>query len=91
VLLGVYWPALLLTAAVGLVGVITIRIASVGTLIASVVGAFALAGFALAGRIPVEYLLYGFGQIALIVASLRPNIQRLLNGTERRIEFSGKH
>jgi len=35
---------------------------------------------------PVAYAVYGVLACALIVLELRPNIQRLLSGTERRVE-----
>jgi glycerol-3-phosphate acyltransferase PlsY len=35
---------------------------------------------------PITYVIYGVLACALIVLELRPNIERLANGTERRVE-----
>ena len=37
------------------------------------------------GQAPVEYIVYGIGAMALVVYALRPNIERLRQGTEKRL------
>lgn len=83
------WPAAFLPGiALAALAWFGIRIASVATLTISL---WALGSMAyrvvIVGASP-GYLLYGFGQLALIVWALRPNIARLLRGEERRIELS---
>lgn len=69
----------------GLAALVTSRIASVGSL--SVAWAalivFVVRGFL--GQSPPELIVYGVGEALIITWSLRPNIQRLLAGNERRI------
>ena len=41
---------------------------------------------------PWEYVIYGLMTSVLVIWALRPNIQRLINGTERRVGiFARKH
>jgi glycerol-3-phosphate acyltransferase PlsY len=59
--------------------------ASVGSLlIASVIIAIAAVRAAL-GHGPIEYIWYGIGALILVVYALRPNIERLVKGTEKRV------
>ncbi|MCW5853006.1 MAG: glycerol-3-phosphate acyltransferase [Anaerolineae bacterium] len=73
----------------GGVAFFTIRMASVATLTGcttAMLTLFALAGL---GYVPWEYTVYGVVQLILVVIALRPNIQRIMNGTERRISLRG--
>lgn len=72
----------------GLFGLVTLylsRMSSVASLVVSWSATVFFLLFAYLGRIPPEFIVYGFGQALLITWSLRPNIQRILTGTERRI------
>ena len=42
------------------------------------------------GSSPPPALVYGAGQLLLLVWALRPNIARLRAGTERRIQFANR-
>jgi hypothetical protein len=42
------------------------------------------------GKLPWEYVVYGLLAECLLAWSLRPNIKRLLNGTERVIGLRAK-
>lgn len=65
------------------------RIASVATLsvgVGSVVAILVLHGINPAAT-PLSQLLFAVPAMAMIAISLRPNLERLLHGTERRIDF----
>jgi glycerol-3-phosphate acyltransferase PlsY len=84
----IYWPA-----GVGLfillVLVIAItRYASVGSLTVLTVMPFLLLALSLAGIVASIYILYGVLAWIIIVNAHRPNIQRLRQGTERRLSSS---
>jgi glycerol-3-phosphate acyltransferase PlsY len=63
------------------------RHASVGTLAIGLGGLLALTVWRLVSpeRVPPAHLLYGLVAASCVVWALRPNIKRLLRGTERRI------
>lgn len=42
---------------------------------------------ALKGSNPWEYVFFGVAALLIVIIALRPNIQRLINGTERRVQF----
>lgn len=66
--------------------VVVSRYSSLGSLLGSAVGGVLLAGLAVARGVAVEYLLYALGGAALIWLFHLDNIQRLMAGTERRID-----
>lgn len=61
--------------------------ASVATLSVAGLMALALTLAAWAGRIPWPYIGYGFGALVLILYALRPNLDRLRRGEERRVRW----
>ena len=67
----------------GLVGLT--RYVSLGSVMAAGLGSLALIVLALVGQEPLVYCWYGIIGGTLIVVRHRDNIQRLLNGTERKI------
>lgn len=73
----------------GAVAFIWIRMASVATLTGCTTAMLTVFVLAALGRVPWEYTVYGVVQLLLVVIALRPNIQRIANGTERRIELRG--
>jgi glycerol-3-phosphate acyltransferase PlsY len=87
----IYWPAavaLLLT----LLAVVAItRYASVGSLTVSTLMPILLLGLGLLGVLPIAYFFYGLLAWIIIVLAHRPNIRRLLQGTERRLGEGSKH
>lgn len=86
-LLGLSPAAFLLGLVAGVLAMIASRIASVASLSVSVVAALALGVLILLHWHPTPYLLYGAGQLILVVVALLPNIQRLLRGTERQVTY----
>lgn len=72
----------------GIVALLRSRYASLGSIAVSLAAAVLLLALVLAGGQPWEYALYGVGQAGMILFALRPNIQRLRAGTERRLTWS---
>ena len=68
-------------------GLFAIRVASIASLILSTVLLLGLGWRSLDGSLPPATLVYAVGQMVIVVWALRPNIQRLRDGTERRITF----
>lgn len=81
-----FWPpAMLFIAPVFVLGMFVIRIASLASIImnSGVVVLFAL--LALFGNYPWPLIVYAIGALLLSLYALRPNIQRLRNGTESHV------
>ncbi len=78
-------PAMLFIAPTFLLGMFWIRIASLASLIinAEVIVIFLIR--ALSGQGPWEFVAYAVGGFVLVAYALRPNIKRLVNGTEPRV------
>jgi glycerol-3-phosphate acyltransferase PlsY len=66
------------------------RYASVGSLVVIVLMPTVLLILAVTGMLSMTYVLYGFLAFLIIGYSHRPNIQRLLQGTERRLGKGGQ-
>jgi glycerol-3-phosphate acyltransferase PlsY len=84
----IYWPA-----GVGLIILLVLviavtRYASVGSLTVLTLMPFVLLILSLAGILASIYILYGVLAWIIIVNAHRPNIQRLRQGTERRLDFT---
>jgi glycerol-3-phosphate acyltransferase PlsY len=80
---GLWFPSIFITVPVGALILFVIGYASVTTLS---VGIISIIIFAIRARMnldPWEYILYGVIAELLVIWALRPNISRLLNGTER--------
>lgn len=87
-LLAIFAPAFIPTAvAAGLVWAV-VRIASVATLTISAIVLAVSVWLVVDGARPASLLIYGFGQLVLVVWALRPNIARLIRGEERKIPLS---
>jgi hypothetical protein len=67
-----------------------VRIASVASLALSTVILVAIGWRVFDGSAPPPALVYAFGQLLIVAWALRPNIARLRDGTERRIQFGSK-
>lgn len=80
-----FWPAVLVMGALSLLVLRLTRISSIASIFFAIGISVAFAAAAASGWRPSAYLVYGVGQALLILWSLRPNIQRLLDGRERRI------
>lgn len=78
-----FWlPSLLFTIPFLPIGLLVIGIASLTSLIIGLVIIAVFALRAVLGQGPWEYAAYGIGALFLVAFALRPNIKRLLNGTE---------
>jgi glycerol-3-phosphate acyltransferase PlsY len=64
--------------------------ASVATMSVALISAVVFAIRAQMGLSPWEYTVYGLIAFILLAWSLRPNIQRLINGTERLVGFRAR-
>jgi len=88
---GPFWPpSLIFTLACLPFSLFVIGYASVGSLLiaAVIIAIFVLR--AAVGQGPVEYIWYGIGAMALVVYALRPNIDRLVQGKEKRVGLPGR-
>ncbi len=61
--------------------------ASLATISAALTVAITLTVMALNGTVPSIYPLYGWGILIICLIALRPNIERLLKGNERRVDI----
>lgn len=77
------------SAAIGMIGFISAtfssRYVSLGSITGVVVTSLALLAFDLLGYSPTPYTIYGFLGGAIIIWQHRDNIQRIRDGTERRL------
>jgi glycerol-3-phosphate acyltransferase PlsY len=87
---GLWPPSLIITVALGIIFLFGVGYASLATLSVGIVSAIIFAYRAWIGASPWEYILYGLISFALLVWALRPNIQRLLNGTERIVGWRAR-
>jgi acyl phosphate:glycerol-3-phosphate acyltransferase len=83
--LGLWAPSILIIIPVGAVVLFGVGYASLATLSVGLLTTIIFAYRALVGLSPWQYILYGITALALLAISLRPNIKRLLTGTERLV------
>jgi glycerol-3-phosphate acyltransferase PlsY len=81
----IYWPAAVALLVLLLVIIAATRYASIGSLTVMTLMPLILLALAVAGVLSLTYVGYGFLAWAIIVYSHRPNIRRLIQGTERRL------
>ncbi len=84
-LVGLWWPNIFIIVPVGIVFLFLVGYASLATLSVGVVAVGVFAYRAALGLSPWVYVFYGVMVEILLAWALRPNIKRLLNGTERLI------
>ncbi|MEX2144474.1 MAG: glycerol-3-phosphate acyltransferase [Anaerolineales bacterium] len=80
---GLWLPSLYIMLPIALLIYYFVGYASVTTLSIGVMTTLIFVMRALLGWGPWEYVLYGLGGVTLMAWTLRPNIQRLLDGSER--------
>ena len=85
----IYPPAAVGLVVLLLVLIVITRYASLGSLIVITAMPLILLVLALSGILSPTYVLYGLLSWAIIVYAHRPNIQRLIQGNERRINGRG--
>ncbi len=84
---GFWFPSLIFTLPFFPIGMFVIRIASLTSLVAGLAIVVIFAIRALLGHGPWEYVAYGLGALTLVAYALRPNIERLLKGTESLVDL----
>jgi glycerol-3-phosphate acyltransferase PlsY len=89
-IIGFWWPSFFILLPVGYFIVMVVGYASLATLTLPLIGSFLLLMRFLNADQPWEYIFSGILSEILIVWALRPNIKRLLNGTERLVGFRAK-
>lgn len=87
---GLWTPGILILIPLGALILFGIGYASVATMSVPVMAVLIFAVRAAQGLSPWQYILYGVLVEVLLVIALRPNIQRLRNGTERLIGWRAK-
>ena len=87
---GLWPPSLIITVVIGIILLFGVGYASLATLSVGIVSSLIFAYRAWIGASPWEYVLYGLISFALLAWSLRPNIKRLLNGTERLVGWRAR-
>ena len=88
--MGLWPPIMLFIVPVAIFNLYIVGYASVATLSAPFITTLVFAVLAWMGKLPWEYVIYGILAEVLLVWSLRPNIKRLFNGTERLIGLRAK-
>lgn len=83
-------PSLFIVATIGALIFWFIGYASVGTMSVPVTAFLLFLIRYLQGQGPWEYMLYGIVAEFLLIWALRPNIKRLLNGTERLVGYRAR-
>ena len=81
----IYWPAAIALLVLLIVVIAATRYASVGSLTVTTLMPIILLALAVTGALSTTYVLYGLLAWIIIVYSHRPNIRRLIEGTERRL------
>jgi glycerol-3-phosphate acyltransferase PlsY len=81
----IYWPAAIALLILLLVIIAATRYASIGSLTVMTLMPLILLALAVAGVLSPTYVGYGLLAWAIIVYAHRPNIRRLIQGTERRL------
>lgn len=87
---GLWFPSLFIVVPLGALILYFIGYASLATLSVALFSALLFAYRASLGAAPWEYVAYGVISLLLLAWALRPNIRRLLNGTERLVGLRAK-
>ena len=87
---GLWWPNILIIFPLSLLAFYGIGYASVTTMSIPLIATLVFAYRAIWLGAPWEYIFFGLFAEAFIMWSLRPNIKRLLNGTERAVGWRKK-
>lgn len=83
--LGLWWPSILIILPIGILILYVIGYASLATMSVAFIATLLFTYLAVVGVTPWQYVLYGVLTLILLILALRPNIRRLLNGTERMV------
>ncbi|GAB4525936.1 MAG: glycerol-3-phosphate 1-O-acyltransferase PlsY [Anaerolineales bacterium] len=88
--MGLWWPSVFIIVPMGFALVFGVGYASVATMSVGVVSILIFSARAALGLSPWTYVWYGLLVEILLVWALRPNIKRLINGTERLVGWRAK-
>jgi glycerol-3-phosphate acyltransferase PlsY len=88
---GLSWFSILIILPLAMAVLFGIGFASLATMSVAFFATVIFTFGALAGISPWQYVMYGVITELILIVALRPNIRRLLNGTERRIGWRAKH
>ena len=88
--LALWAPSILIIVPLGALILYFIGYASIATLSVALLAALVFAYRAWIGVSPWQYVLYALLAEVLLIWALRPNIQRLINGTERIVGFRAR-
>jgi acyl phosphate:glycerol-3-phosphate acyltransferase len=88
---GLSWVSILIILPLAMAVLFGIGFASLATMSVAFFATVIFTFGALAGVSPWQYVMYGVITELILIVALRPNIRRLLNGTERRIGWRAKH
>jgi len=89
-IVGLWWPSIFILVPVGYFIVMIIGYASLATMSLPLIGSLILLIRFIYIGAPWQYIFFGFLVEILIVWALRPNIKRLMNGTERIVGIRAK-
>lgn len=89
-IIGLWWPSIFILIPAGYLIVMVIGYASLATMIMPLIGSLIYLIRFLVDNQPWEYIFSGLLFEILILWALRPNIKRLLAGTERLVGFRAK-
>jgi glycerol-3-phosphate acyltransferase PlsY len=89
-LVGLWWPSFFVLVPAGLFFVMVIGYASLATISVPIIGSIIFLIRYLTDNGPWQYIFSGLLAEILILWALRPNITRLLNGTERLVGFRSR-
>jgi glycerol-3-phosphate acyltransferase PlsY len=87
---GLWWPSIFILVPAGYFIVIIIGYASLATMSLPLIGSLILLFRFIRIGTPWQYIFFGLLAEVLIVWALRPNIKRLINGTERIVGIRAK-
>ena len=83
--LGLWWPSFFIIVPIGMAFLFGVGYASLATMSIPLVATIIFAYRAWIGASPWHYVIYGIVTEIILIWALRPNIRRLLNGTERLV------
>jgi len=88
--LGLWWPSFFIIVPIGMAFLLGVGYASLATLSIGISTTLIFAYRAWIGASPWEYVVYGVLATIVLAISLRPNINRLLHGTERLVGWRAR-
>lgn len=87
---GLWWPSIFIIIPAGIVVLFVVGYASLATLSVGLISSIVFFFLAITKDFPWIYVLYGLLAEILLFLALRPNIRRLMNGTERAVGLKAK-